>query len=284
MPLAQIQRIKFDVTQDEVVVDAPEERGVYHPYSDAPADTPRIRCYTLHEILAEKTRALFERSGRSRDVYDVVNIGRNFREEVSVDRARQILLQKFQFKGLPSPSIDLILLAVDADTLAPDWQNALGHQLAVLPPMEDFLAALRDAIEWLIGERAPKAAPEAIPGGADEQPVPRFRFSQAPHLGALGRGMVAPSGIGLPIYSSSMDRIRYSARNRLLARVRYHRVERLVEPYSLRLPGTGNLLLYVFERERGGRWSDSIKAFKVAEISTVEVTNSPFQPRYLIEL
>ena len=81
-----------------------------------------------------------------------------------------------------------------------------------------------------------------------------------------------------------MDRIRYAARNRLLARVGYHGVERLVEPYSLRLPGTGNLLLYVFEQERGGIWSDSIKAFKVAEISDVEVTSIAFQPSYFIEL
>ena len=81
-----------------------------------------------------------------------------------------------------------------------------------------------------------------------------------------------------------MDRVRYAARNRLLARIGYHGVTRLVEPYSLRMPGTGNLLLYVFERERGGVWSDRIKAFKVAEISNVEVTNMPFQPRYFVEL
>lgn len=284
MPAAQIQRIKFDITRDEVVVDTPDERPVYHSYSDAPADSPRIRCYTLHEIFAEKTRALHERSGRSRDVYDVVNIGRNFRDEVVIDRAREILKAKFRHKGLPTPTTDLILASVDAEMLAPDWQNALGHQLAVLPPMDDFLLALRDSVEWLIGEKEPAEPQEGIPGRADEQPVPRLRFAGAPQFGALGRGISAPPAVGPSAYSSLMDRIRYAARNRLLARVGYHGVERLVEPYSLRLPGSGNLLLYVFERERGGSWSDSIKAFKVAEISDVAVTSIPFQPRYLIEL
>ena len=284
MPAGQIQRIKFDITQDEVVVDEPEERLVYHPYSDAPADSPRVRCYTLQEILAEKTRALYERSGRSRDVYDVVNISRNFRDEVLVDRVREILEKKFLYKGLPDPSTDLILSAIDSDTLAPDWQNALGHQLAVLPPMDDFLKALRDALEWLIGEPEPEAAPEVIPGGAEEQPVPRLRFARAPQLGTLGQGLATAGGITLPGYSSAMDRIRYAARNRLLARVRYHGFERLVEPYSLRMPGTGNLLLYVYELERGGSWSESIKALKVAEIADVEVTNRSFQPRYFVEL
>jgi len=284
MPAAQIQRIKFDLTRDELVVDAPDERPVYHPYSDGPTDNPLIRCYTLHEILAEKTRALYERSGRSRDVYDVVNIGRNFREEVVVDRARAILEAKFQFKGLPTPTADLILASVDAETLAPDWQSALGHQLAVLPPMDDSLVALREAVEWLVGEGEPATPQEVIPGRAGEQPVPRLRFAGAPQLGALGRGISASPAIARLPYSSAMDRVRYAARNRLLAQVGYHGVQRLAEPYSLRMPDTGNLLLYVFERERGGMSSESIKVFKVAEISRVEVTDIPFQPRYLVEL
>lgn len=284
MPTAQIQRIKLDISRDELLVDVPDERPIYHPYSDALADDQQIRCYTLHEILAEKTRALHERSGRSRDVYDVVNIGRNFRDEVELDRVRDIVQAKFQFKGLPAPTPDLILASIDAETLAPDWQNALGHQLAVLPPMDDFLTALRDAVEWLLGEGEPARPQEVIPGKTDEQPVPRLRFAGAPKLGALDRGMYASTAIDPSAYSTAMDRVRYAARNRLLARVGYHGVERLVEPYSLRMPGPGNLLLYVFERERGGMWSDSIKAFKIAEISGVEVTTTPFQPRYLVEL
>ena len=284
MPKSEIQRIKFDLTQDEIVVDEPEARSVYHPYSDAPVPIPQVRCYTLDEILAEKTRALYERSGRARDVFDIVNIARNFRDEVSPARARQILREKFEYKGLPFPSPELIVSGIDPDTLASDWVNALGHQLAVLPSMEDFLAALNEALAWWVGEEVPIAAPLAIPGGPDEQPVPRARFSGAPQLGALGGGLVAPVLTGQTAYSSSMDRIRYASRNRLLARLRYHGVDRLVEPYALRLPGTGNVLLYVFEVERGGIPSGSIKAFKVAEISSADVTVVPFHPRYLVEL
>jgi hypothetical protein len=58
----------------------------------------------------------------------------------------------------------------------------------------------------------------------------------------------------------------------------------LVEPYSLRLPGTGNLLLYVYEIERGGRAGEGIKAFKVAELGNAVVTERSFFPRYLVEL
>lgn len=81
-----------------------------------------------------------------------------------------------------------------------------------------------------------------------------------------------------------MDRVRYAARNRLLARVAYHGISRLVEPYSLRMPGTGDLLLYVFEVERDAGEGQGVKSFKVDEIGDVQITGQGFQPRYLVEL
>ena len=93
-----------------------------------------------------------------------------------------------------------------------------------------------------------------------------------------------PAGGAELVYGSKLDRVRYAARNRLLARVTYHGVTRLVEPYSLRMPGTGNLLLYVFEVERGFQAGDGIKSFKVAELDNVEVTDRPYRERFLVEL
>lgn len=120
----------------------------------------------------------------------------------------------------------------------------------MLPPVDDFLAAITDALRWLLTATHPVEALPTIPAKAGHELVPAVAFS-APALG-LGRSIqrgarVAPT----EAYGSNMDRIRYSARNRLLTRVDYHGVSRLVEPYSLRLPGTGNLLLYVYEVQRG---------------------------------
>jgi hypothetical protein len=81
-----------------------------------------------------------------------------------------------------------------------------------------------------------------------------------------------------------MERIRYSARNRLCAEVVYRGVARVVEPYSLRYPSTGNVLLYVFELDRGGQPSHRIKALNTAAISSARITDRPFVPRYLVEL
>lgn len=80
------------------------------------------------------------------------------------------------------------------------------------------------------------------------------------------------------------ERIRYAARNHLCLRVHYKGVVRLVEPYSLRLPATGNTLLYVWERQRGGSTTGQTKAFMLALIESVEVTRRSFAPRFYVEL
>ena len=69
-----LPRIKIDLTKHEGIVEKPEPRPVHHFYTDAPEPLVAILCYTVNEILAEKTRALYERQGRARDLYDVVNI------------------------------------------------------------------------------------------------------------------------------------------------------------------------------------------------------------------
>ena len=258
---------------------------MFHGYSDQPEPLPRIRCYTLAEILAEKVRALFERSGRARDVYDVVNVGRNLRTELSPGEIRTLALQKFAFKALDPPSPDLILARVDADVLASDWVNALRHQLPVLPPVAESLAALREVLEWLFGAAPRRAALGSVPGGRDEVSIPPVRFNRPLAGRALGRGAPAHRGTWPePVYGSKMDRVRYAARNRLLAKVTYHGVTRLLEPYSLRMPKTGNLLLYVYEVQRGTGGGGGIKALKVAELGDIQVTERAFQPRFQVEL
>ena len=130
----QRQRIKFDLTRNEFVAGPGESRQVFHPYSDRPQPLPEVQCYSLDEIIAEKARALVQRSGRARDVYDVVNISRNFASDVSIARVRQIAVKKFEFKGIAGPTVNAIMGSVDPAVLQVDWENALRHQLQALPP------------------------------------------------------------------------------------------------------------------------------------------------------
>jgi hypothetical protein len=281
---AQRQRIRFDLTQDELLIDPAETREVFHGYSDAPAPIPTVRCYSLSEIMAEKIRALFERSGRARDVYDVVNVGRNLRQDLVPERIRALVTEKFAFKALDPPTPSSVLSRVEADVLATDWSNALRHQLPVLPPVAEFVTALREVLEWLLGTALARPALNAVSTAKDEVAVAPVRFARSQAARALGRGAVVPPGWQQQLYGSTMDRLRYAARTRLLANVVYRGVRRLVEPYSLRRPRTGNLLLYVYEVQLGSGSGGGIKAYKVAELGDVRVTEQPFQPRYLVEL
>jgi predicted nucleotidyltransferase component of viral defense system len=283
LPRHSRQRIKFDLTHHELVVDAPVHRAVFHPYSDVPEPVPTVRCYSLEEVLAEKTRALVQRAGRARDLYDVVNIVRNFRASVDPVRTRDLASRKFAYKGLPAPTPALVLDAVKAEVVAVDWDQALRHQLPVLPSVSEFLAALREVLAWFLLPDHPFQVPPTVPVRVGEVLVPPLAFG-GPRLGLGRRGEIWTRGAPTGAYGSNMDQIRYAARNRLLAQVSYHGVSRLVEPYSLRLPGTGNLLLYVYEIERGGRAGEGIKAFKVAELGNAVVTERSFFPRYLVEL
>jgi hypothetical protein len=282
LPQQSRQRIKFDLTHHELIGETPAERPVFHPYSDAPERVRPVRCYALEEILAEKTRALFQRAGRARDIFDVVNISRNFRQLVDVRRARELAARKFAFKELPSPTPDGILAVIDRGVLAVDWSHALRHQIRVLPPVDEFLSALGDALRWLLLPTHPIENPPEVPSKIGETRVRALTYAD---FGLRSGGsLMRPASLHAGFTGSKMDRIRFSARNRLLARIEYHGVNRVVEPYSLRLPETGNLLLYAHEVKRAERSTGTIKAFKVAELGQVAVTDQVFRPRYLIEL
>ncbi len=269
-----IQRITFDITQDEILVDTPELRTIFHGYSDAPTPPGRVRCYSVNEIIAEKSRALYERQGRSRDVYDVVNISRNFRDEIDADLAKGILKEKFKFKDLPDPNVDLIFSRIDQELLKQSWDHQLKHQVPILPPVESFIADLGDALRWWIDGISAPQIPLVAAHHNGETTVPRERFS-APYL--IQRGPLSDS-------SSWLNQIRFAARNQVCVSITYKGIKRLAEPYSLRVSGSGNLFVYIFELKRGEAPGGGIKTLSIANIQNIEVTAIAFKPRYKIEL
>ncbi|MBF0431392.1 MAG: hypothetical protein HQK83_08950 [Fibrobacteria bacterium] len=81
--------------------------------------------------------------------------------------------------------------------------------------------------------------------------------------------------------------IRRAAHNRQCVLIIYHDYHRLVEPYALRYPATGNELLYVREIEKDGIQSNNIHhpiAYKVDEIDSASISDKTFSPRWEVEL
>lgn len=271
LPRSSQPRIRFDITQHEVLVDPPDHRDVFHGYRDAVSPPPKVACYSVNEVLAEKTRALYERNGRARDVYDIVHISRNFRDEISDEASRRIVAEKFAYKKLSLPTPKEIVEAIDREGLEANWEQQLRHQLPHLPALEGFVDELLDALAWWMEPEAARAAPPRLGSGKGELVLPRVHFRRpwaARHSGSRW----------LP------DAIRFAARNRLLARFSYHGSVRTVEPYSLREKGTGNVLFYGYEVDKDGFATDEIRAYKVHEISGGESLDVPFSPRWVVEL
>lgn len=255
--IPSMPRLLFDLTRNEPVLAEPELRPVFHPYPDALPDGTAVPAYSLEELFAEKTRALFERT-RPRDLYDVVFILESRAGDVDLDEARDFFRRKCEAKGLQPPSSDqLLVVARSSGELRADWDNMLAHQLPQLPPFEDHLVRLESVLGWI--DAPVTAAPLMVPFAAREE-------------------LVAPAGVAYWGVGVPLEAARFAGINHLLVEFTYHGKSRRAAPYSLRRAENGNLLLYAGEVD-----SRHIKAFSVREIIGLRVTTTPFTPQYRVE-
>ena len=254
-------RVRFDLTRHEPVLDEPTARNILHPYPDPLPEGSSILTYSFNEMLAEKTRALYERS-RPRDLYDVVFLLENRPDAFDLMRVRDLFAGKCRSKSLSIPTAArLFEILTGADELRSEWVSMLGHQLPTLPGLDDLLRRTPGLIAWLDGPATvfPEATLAAAQYGAETT-------------------LVAPAGIqywggGLPL-----ETVRFAGANRLLIEFEYSGKYRVAEPYSLRQARTGNLLLYAWEEG-----STHIKAFIAADMRGVRATDRNFTPRYRVE-
>lgn len=253
-------RIRFDLTQHEPVLRDAQRRPIYHAYPDSlPADA-LVGTYAFEELIAEKTRALVERT-RPRDLYDMVFVLDNSETIPDAGLLREVFQEKCRVKSLEPPSLAQILeLVASSEELRADWENMLAHQLRELPPLDGMLVRLGDLLRWVEGVQV------LAHGGLPLAPVGEGTPIAAGLLEFTGRG-------------SALQQLRFAGANRLLVTFSYHGKRRTLEPYSLRRPATANLLLYGWELE-----SSQIKAFKIEEIRDLSTPGTAFSPRYVVEL
>ena len=253
-------KVKLDLTNDETIVEAVGRRQIAHPYDeDLPGDAS-VPCYTFPEVFAEKLRALGERT-RPRDLYDVINLFRHAELHDDRDLVHGILAEKCAYKKIPLPTLEAVTEAQKAAELEADWGPMLGHQLPVLPPVAEFMAALVDVFAWLGGATA-----------TQPEPVPVGREQIEPDWSAPATMTRWPNRVPL-------EPIRFAGANHLLVQLSYQGSTRLIEPYALRRSKAGNLLVYAIKAATG-----EVRAYRVDRIEGVRVTNRPFEPRYAIEL
>ena len=260
---SDLPRIKLDLTADEALVLPSVTRPITHAYSDRPAGGMTARCYAFEEVFGEKIRALGERA-RPRDLYDVINLFRNGEFHAAAALIRDVVRQKCAFKGVRFPTLDA--LAAFRDELVSEWQNMLGHQLPVLPPVESFWEALPEFFGWLAGTFTPVAV-AAYPFAAGDEVI---------------RAVVTS---GVPDRAKAViEVIRFAGANRLCVQIDYVDAagtpsSHTLEPYSLRCTAVGDLLVHGLQTQ-----DHEPRAFKLEGIRAARVTRQVFAPRYTIEL
>jgi predicted nucleotidyltransferase component of viral defense system len=252
-------KIKLDLTADERLVLPPVRREVFHPYSDRPDAGIFVNCYAYEEAFGEKMRALGERT-RPRDLYDVVNLYRHTDTRPSASVLRDVLQQKCAYKGIPVPTYDNLLPHFPA--LEQMWADMLGHQLPVLPPLNDFRDALPEIFAWITG--------------AAEIPQRTFFPRRADETSVISR--VLPMGI--PVRDRpTLEIIRFAAANHLCVDLHYDGSVRRIEPYSLRQTADGNYILHAIRSNSGEH-----RSYRIDRMAGATVTSQVFSPRYTVEL
>ena len=253
--------IKLDLTADEVLVLAPVNREVHHPYSDKSEQGIYIQCYCFEELLAEKIRALAERL-RPRDLYDVINLYRH--EGINPDRPLilSVLDKKCKFKNIPIPTFEILNGKPERAELVSEWSNMLAHQLPALPPFEQFWQELPKVFNWLH-----QVIEKAVPSPISSMGMVVDNFWRIPPMAQAWNTTVP------------LEVVRFAAANRLCVNLAYQSSWRLIEPYSLRRTKDGHLLLYAVKHD-----TQEDRSYRVDRIQNAKVTETPFTPKYAIEL
>ena len=132
-------RIKLDFTRPgmERIILEPELRKIIHPYSDDISSN--VMAYQLDEIIAEKLRALFQRT-RPRDLYDIWFMRNNLKSETTL----KVFSEKCKDKGIIP---DLKQLMIRRPNFAHSWENSLKHLIKPLPNFTDIFEEIIQIIE-----------------------------------------------------------------------------------------------------------------------------------------
>lgn len=122
--------IKIEIILYELMLFDTVEREVYHPYTDNLSQSPlMVPCYSLHEVLAEKLRALIQRSYTApRDFYDIWYLSKN-ENDINWKAVTDAFHEKMKFKNLEFTGIDQMINDDNDKRVKAGWNNSLGHQI-----------------------------------------------------------------------------------------------------------------------------------------------------------
>ncbi|MDR2622149.1 MAG: nucleotidyl transferase AbiEii/AbiGii toxin family protein [Dysgonamonadaceae bacterium] len=129
-PLRWLTSVKIEVILYEKMLFAPEKATVIHNYSDKLTENSQnIPIYSIPEMLAEKLRALIQRSYTApRDYYDIWYLSNNI-ENIDWKKVVWAFYEKSAYKNLHFASIEQFINPQNDKILRAAWRNSLSHQI-----------------------------------------------------------------------------------------------------------------------------------------------------------
>jgi predicted nucleotidyltransferase component of viral defense system len=145
--------IKIEIILYEKMIFAPEFANILHPYSDKLTENAQnIPIYSINEVLAEKIRALIQRSYTApRDYFDIWYLSKNI-ENIDWQEVVNGFYIKSKYKNLQFLEIEQLINENNDKILKSAWKNSLEHQIGhgKLPEYETVRNDLKVLLEKIL--------------------------------------------------------------------------------------------------------------------------------------
>jgi predicted nucleotidyltransferase component of viral defense system len=108
-----------------------------------------VLSYSIDEIVAEKLRALKQRSYTApRDIYDLFYLTNKFNAE-DWERIKPLFKQKMEAKGINIKTIKELVSEENLQHISKAWDGSLKHQLLqdYTPPKDEIIQLVVDRIK-----------------------------------------------------------------------------------------------------------------------------------------
>ncbi len=122
-------KIKLEISTEELLILPIDKRAIIHPYSDELAGEINCSCYSINEVIAEKLRALKQRSYTApRDFYDIYHLTKNFSKE-DWDNVIPVFLKKMKHKKLTYQTPEDLIDESKIGNVKRAWKSSIAHQV-----------------------------------------------------------------------------------------------------------------------------------------------------------
>lgn len=142
-------KIKLEVSTDEVILFDTKKLDIMHPYSDKLTGYEKCVCYSINEVVAEKLRALKQRSYTApRDFYDLYNLTKNFTKQ-DWDIVNPVFIKKMEHKNLEYNAPEDLVEESNLLNVKRAWKTSIAHQIKVgqQPEVDEIIETVAQNIQ-----------------------------------------------------------------------------------------------------------------------------------------